>query len=134
MRRLLLVAVAALFLAPDASAKVCVRIATVPAKPVAGAQVTIRVTALSIVMSNGKARPGDRLIPLPPQMQMNIRVVAPDGTARLVRTRRASDRPSVLEGTFRFPSAGAWTLSWAAWANDSNPACAGKKRVLVSGR
>jgi hypothetical protein len=134
VKRLLVVAVAALVLAPGASAKMCVKIAAVPARPVAGTQVTIRVTALSIVLSNGRARPGDHLIPLSPESQLNIRVVSPGGVARLVRVRRSAGRPSVLEGSFAFPSAGVWTLSWAAWANDSNPACAGKKRVRVGGR
>jgi hypothetical protein len=129
VKRLLLVGLAALTLAPEASAKMCVKIETVPARPLAGAPVTIRVTALSIVVRNGRARPGDQLIGLSPQTRLNIRALAPDGTARTVLVRRSAR--SVLEGRFRFPSAGAWTLSWAAWANDSNPACAGKTRIQV---
>jgi hypothetical protein len=129
----LLGALAALVLAPEASAKMCVKITTVPARPVAGTPVTIRVTALSIVMSNGRARPGDQLVPLSRSAELNIRAVSPVGKWHLVRVRR-SGRRSVLEGSFSFPSAGVWTLSWAAWANDSNPACAGKKRVRVGGR
>jgi hypothetical protein len=130
----LLGALAALTLAPEASAKMCVRITTVPAKPVAGAPTTIRVTALSIVVSDGRARPGNRLIPLSPQTQHNLRVVSPAGRSLLVRVRRSADRPSVLEGSFSFASAGAWTLSWAAWANNSNAACAGTRVVRVDGR
>jgi hypothetical protein len=132
VKRLLLVGLAALALAPEASAKMCVRIETVPAWPVAGAPVTIRVTALSIVVSNGRARPGDQRIELSPATRLNIRAVAPDGTIRAVLV-RASGRYE-LEGTIRFASAGTWTLSWAAWANDWNPECAGRMRVRVRAR
>ena len=132
MKRLLLVGFVVLVFAPEASAKMCVRIETVPARPVAGVPATIRVTALSIVVRDGRARPGDQLIGLSPQTRLNIRAVAPDGAVRTVLVRRTAR--SVLVGRFIFPSAGAWTLSWAAWPNDSNPACAGTKRVGVSGR
>jgi hypothetical protein len=134
VKRLALVAVAALVLAPEASAKMCVRITTVPARPVVGAPVTIRMTALSIVMANGRARPGDHLIPLAPETEFKVRLISPTATWRHVYVRRRADRPSVLEGRFTFPSAGMWTLSWSAWTNGSNPECAGTKRVHVSVR
>lgn len=134
MRRLLLVAAVALVLTPDAGAKMCVKITTVPARPVAGAPVTIQVTAVSIVVSNGRARPGDKLIPVSPGTELNVRLISPTGTWRLAHVRRRADRPSLLEGRFTFPSGGTWTLSWSAWANGSNPECAGTRVVRVGRR
>lgn len=129
MKRLVLVVVAALVLAPAAAAKMCVRIATVPANPIAGTPVTIRVTAMLVTMEGTRPVPGRRTIPLPPQARINVRVTPPGAPPQMLRVRRRADRPSVLEGRFTFPSAGAWTLGWAAFPNYS--ACAGTIQVRV---
>lgn len=134
MKRLLLLAVTALVLvlAPEASAKMCVTITTVPAQPVAGAPTTIRVTAWLPGVVDGKPRWGDRRAAVSEHARINIRVFGPNEQRRLVPVRRLADHASVLEGRFTFPSSGVWSLRWSAFTLDS--ACAGTLRVRVGGR
>ena len=127
----LLGALAALAFASEASAKMCVKIATVPARPVAGAPVTIRVTTwLPVRSGGGEYRAGDRRLPVPANAQINVRVTPPGAQPQLLRVRRRADRPSVLEGRFTFPRAGLWTFAWAAFPHYS--ACGGATRVRVT--
>jgi hypothetical protein len=135
VRRLIpLVALAALVFAPPAGAKMCVRIATVPAKPVAGAMTTIRVTALVPVATNGTVTPGSRTVRLPADMRINLRISRAGAQPRVVTARRLADRPSVLEVRFLFPAAGLWTVRWAAFPDGNARTCAGWRNVRVAGR
>lgn len=127
----LLGALAALTLAPEASAKMCVKITTVPARPVAGAPTTIRVTTwLPVRDGGGEYWAGDRRLPVSANAQINVRVTPPGGQPQLLRVRRRADKPSVFEGRFTFPRRGLWTLAWAAFPNYS--ACGGAMRVPVT--
>jgi hypothetical protein len=125
---------AALLLAPVASAKMCIRIATVPAQPVAGAMTTIRVTALVPVAANGTVGPGRRTMPVPADMRVNLRISRAGAQPRVVTARRLADRASVLEVRFAFPTAGTWTVRWAAFPDGNAPSCAGWRNVRVGGR
>jgi hypothetical protein len=135
MRKLIpLVALAALVLAPTASAKMCIRIATVPAKPVAGAMTTIRVTALVPVPANGTVTAGRRTMRVSEDMRVNLRISKAGAQPSVVTARRLAGRPSVLEVRFVFPTAGMWKLRWAAFPDGNAPSCAGWRSVRVSGR
>jgi hypothetical protein len=135
VRRLIPLAVlAALVLAPTASAKMCVRITTVPARPVAGAPTTIRITAVMPVPSGVTVKAGHQLVPLAPSIRLNVRISKGHGQPRIVRARRRADDSSVLEARFTFPSAGTWTLRWAAFPDGNAPSCAGWRTVRVGGR
>ena len=135
MKKLIpLVALAALALAPPASAKMCVRIATVPARPVAGAQTTIRITAVNPVVADGTVTPGRQLVPLAANFRLNVRVSKGRAQPRVLSARRRADDPSVLEVSFVFPTAGMWRLRWAAFPDGNAPSCAGARNVRVGGR
>jgi hypothetical protein len=129
-----LVALAALVLAPTASAKMCVRIATVPAKPVAGVPTTIRITAVNPVVAAGTVTPGRQLVPLAPNFRLNVRISKGRAQPRVLSARRRPDDSSVLEVRFVFPTAGRWKLRWAAFPDGNAPSCAGWRSVRVGGR
>jgi hypothetical protein len=128
------VALAALVLAPPASAKMCIRIATVPARPVAGAMTTIRVTTWNVVLVDGRLRRGNQPIPMSTGARLDVRVTSPGGVSRVVSVRRRDARRSVLEGRFVFPTSGLWKLEWDAFTPRNAAACAGATRVRVGGR
>jgi hypothetical protein len=130
----LLGVLAALVLTPTASAKMCIRIATVPARPVAGAMTTIRVTTWNVVLVDGRLRRGNQSIPMSTAARLDVRVTSPGGVSRVVTVRRRDARKSVLEGRFAFPASGLWTLEWDAFIPRNGAACAGATRVRVAGR
>jgi hypothetical protein len=133
VRRLVpICALAALVLAPAASAKMCVQLSTVPSRPVAGEPLTIRMTTWSIEVVHGQPRRGDRRIRMGPGAHFSVRVTSPAGVERRVIVRRRSDY--LLTGRFAFPSAGTWTLAWSAFTPRYAGECAGLTRVRVGGR
>ena len=136
MRRLLVIGVVALVLAPDASAKLCVKITTVPARPVAGAVTTIRMTTWQVEMVDGRPQRGDRRVGVSVDTRFNVRASSPEGRWLLVPVWRSERSDTVLEGRFVFPSAGVWTLAWSAFSprNAATSGCAGLTRVRVGGR
>jgi hypothetical protein len=129
-----LVALAALVVAEPASAKMCVRIATVPVRPVAGAATTIRITTVNPVVANGTVTPGKRMVPVAANFRLNLRISKGRAQPRVVIARRRADSPSVLEVRFVFPAAGMWTLRWAAFPDGNAQSCAGWRNVRVGGR
>jgi hypothetical protein len=134
VRRLLVIGILALVLAPPASAKLCVKVRTVPARPVAGAVTTIRMTTWEIEMVDGRPQRGDHRVPVSAGTRFNVRVTSPAGRARLVPVRRSASSDAMLEGRFVFPSSGTWTLAWSAFTPRNALGCAGLTHVRVVGR
>jgi hypothetical protein len=134
VRRLLVIGVVALVLPPAASAKLCVKITTVPARPVAGAVTTIRMTTWQIEMVDGHPERGNTRVPISADTHFNVRATPAAGRYRLVPVWRTDRSDSVLEGRFVFPSAGVWTLAWSAFSPRYAGNCAGRTQVRVGGR
>ena len=131
MKRLTLLGVlAALVVAPPASAKWCVRITASPARPVVGAPVTIRVQTFHAVSRGGKIEPGKPLVLLSPAPI--LLAYSPQGVMENPTLRQRRDR-SIWEGTVRFGRAGVWRLRTA----DEAPVlrgCLGRIQLRVAAR
>jgi hypothetical protein len=132
VKRLLLVAVAALALAPEASAKLCVRITASPARAVVGMPVTIRVrTFEALGRVDGSFGPGEPLALQSPGPLLLL--YAPGGGTRNPTLRRRADDRSIWETTVTFGRAGLWRLRLADEA-PLMPGCRGRIALRVGVR
>jgi hypothetical protein len=133
-RTLLLVAVActALGLTPVASAKWCIRITTIPARPIAGTSVTLRMRTFEPVMRDDRrAGPGKPIdLGLPQQM---LYLVPPHGDPVGLDLRKRRDDRSVWETRFVFPRAGRWLLR-SIDETPLGPGCRGRVLLRVAPR
>ena len=134
MRRLLPVlglALAALALAPAASAKWCVRISATPARPVVGQPFTIRVQTFEPVLRGGRVTLGK-----PIAMQSHavlLLLVRPDGWMLNPTLRVHPGDPSIWQTRVTLRRAGRWLLRTV----DETPipaVCRGRMALRVSRR
>ncbi len=108
LRALLATALAILVAAPVAHAALCIRLSTTAARPVAGDATIIKIKTF-VPVGNGLKPWIVRKYP--------FRVEAVSAREKVFRvTVKPSPNPYVWRGTFRFPSAGVWTVGVTNWA------------------
>jgi hypothetical protein len=128
---LLGLALAALALAPGASAKWCVRITVTPARPVVDQPFTIRVQTFEPVLRGGRAAPGKPIAMQAPAVLLLL--VRPDGWMLNPTLRVHPDDPSIWQTRVTLRRAGRWLLR----TGDETPipaACRGRMALRVSRR
>lgn len=117
-----------LSLAPDAEAKLCVRI-DAPRTVRVGTAFTVRVTTLLPTWE------GHRLVDLEPErasIRLRLTVLGPGGTYREVRVRRTR-APAVWSTRLRLSRRGFWLLTVSGWERAPR-ACAPPERIRVGSR
>jgi hypothetical protein len=131
-RLTLLGVLAALVVAPPASAKWCVRITASPARPVVGAPVTIRVqTFQPDSRGDGKFEPGERLVLLSPAPI--LLAYSPQGVMQNPTLRQRRDDGSIWEATVTLRRTGVWRLRTAD-EGPVLPGCRGRIQLRVAAR
>jgi hypothetical protein len=110
MRRFLVIATAALVLAPEAGAKVCASVSVLPSRPLAGERVEVRLATSAPRLDGRRVRPGPHLV-LPASGALRVQVSAPSGAAFTLRLRRDAARRWLWRAAITFSTAGLWRLS-----------------------
>jgi hypothetical protein len=129
MRRALLIlavgCAGALTLVPPASAKWCVRITAIPARPVVGDRVTLQLQTFEPVARNGRVVRGE---PVDVGSRQMLYVEPPRGQFVGLDLRPRRDNRSIRQVRFTFPRGGVWELR----SLDETPIPAGcRGRLLV---
>jgi hypothetical protein len=109
MRKILLIAVAALAFAPEAGAKVCASVRVVPAHPVVGQSVHVRLTTWMPRWVGSRAYFA-RHEGLPTSRPLRVQVAPPHAAPFTIAPRRDPARNWSWQATFKFARAGNWKL------------------------
>jgi hypothetical protein len=128
---LVVLALAALALAPAASAKWCVRITASPARPVVGQPFTVRVQTFEPVLRGGRVALGKPIAMQWPAVLLLL--VRPDGWMVNPTLRVHPDDPSIWQTRVTLRRAGPWLLRTA----DETPVpagCRGRVALRVARR
>ena len=132
IRKLLVIAAAALVLTPTADAKVCASVSIRPLHPRIGNRVQVRLTTW-MPQWVGRRANFAHYVGLPGRDPLRVRMTSPRSNAFDVRLRRDFARPWLWRGWLTFGERGRWTLSPDSrrWAY-APLSCASSLRVDVT--
>jgi hypothetical protein len=130
VKRLVLIAFVALVAAPAAHAKTCATVAVVPARPIAGQLVELRLTTWIPRWDGNRARPAEPYS-VPPSHRLEADARGPGERYIEIRYRRSTLQASVWRARVSFPVAGRWWInSPALWAA-APPTCDPTRSIVV---